>query len=327
MGKSSWRACTQYRGLILDIFSKMDLSLLKDLCSIKGVSGDESRVRDFVLSYVEKNKAAWLVEPVVIFGDEVQDAILLVFGDPRVAVFSHMDTVGFTVGYGSTLIKIGGPSAESGAVLVGQDSISEITCRLEVDENGTLSYLFDREIERGTCLSYQANFIQDDSYVQSPYLDNRLGMFVALKLAEKMENGVLAFSCYEETGGGNTEVLARVLHEKFQLKQALICDITWVTSGVQHGNGVAISMRDSGIPRKSYVNRILQIAQSSKVNYQLEVESSGGSDGNALQRSSYPFDWCFIGAAEDNVHSPEERVAINDISDMLLLYKTLLQEL
>ncbi|MFT6716880.1 MAG: putative aminopeptidase FrvX [Saprospiraceae bacterium] len=305
----------------------MDLSLLQQLCKIKGVSGDESRVKAFVLSYVERHSHKWAVTPEVIQGNEIQDALLLVFGKPTLAVFSHMDTVGYTVGYGSGLIKIGGPSAVSDCVLVGEDSVSEIECRLNIDNDGTLSYLYHRDIDRGTCLSYKENFIQSDSYIQSPYLDNRLGMFAALTQAETMENGVLAFSCYEETGGGNTEVLARILYNKYQISQALICDITWVTSGVQHGNGVAISMRDSGIPRKSFLNRVIEIATESGVHFQLEVESSGGSDGNALQKSPYPFDWCFIGAAEDNVHSPEEKVAIKDIEDMVDLYQVLLQRL
>ncbi|MFT6717504.1 MAG: putative aminopeptidase FrvX [Saprospiraceae bacterium] len=305
----------------------MDLSLLKQLCAIKGVSGDESRVKSFILSYVKKHSSEWKFKPVVVHGDEIQDAVLLVFGEPRVAVFSHMDTVGYSVAYGSNLIKIGGPSASSGAILVGEDSVSEIECRLDVDDEGTISYLYNRSIDRGTCLSYQENFIEDESHVQSPYLDNRLGVFVALKLAETMRDGVLAFSCYEETGGGNAEVLARVLYDRYKVRQALVCDITWVTSGVQHGNGVAVSMRDSGIPRKTYLNKVLQIAQDSAIDFQLEVESSGGSDGNALQKSPYPFDWCFIGAAEDHVHSPHEKVAIKDIDDMISLYIQLVHKL
>ena len=39
----------------------------------------------------------------------------------------------------------------------------------------------------------------------------------------------------------------------------------------------------------------------------IEVENAGGSDGNALQRSLYPFDWCFVGAPEDHVPHPMKR--------------------
>ena len=111
------------------------------------------------------------------------------------------------------------------------------------------------------------------------------------------------------------------------MKQALISDITWVTDGVKHGKGCAISLRDSGIPRRSFVNKIISIAKKSKIPFQLEVENSGGSDGNELQKSPYPWDWCFVGAPEDNVHSPNEKVNKKDITSMLNLYKELLKKL
>ena len=100
-----------------------------------------------------------------------------------------------------------------------------------------------------------------------------------------------------------------------------------MTSGVKHKDGVAISRRDSGLPRRSYVDRIIKLAKKSKVPFQIEVESSGGSDGNQLQKSPYPFDWCFIGAPEDNVHSPDEKVHKKDIKSMTDLYKYLMKHL
>ena len=142
-----------------------------------------------------------------------------------------------------------------------------------------------------------------------------------------MENGAICFSCWEEHGGGSAENIGRILYEKYHLRQALICDITWVTEGVKHGKGVAISLRDSGIPRRSYVNRIIEIAKKHQIPYQLEVEGSGGSDGNSLQRSPFPLDWCFVGAPEDNVHTPNEIVHKNDIKAMIQLYTYLVREL
>ena len=43
--------------------------------------------------------------------------------------------------------------------------------------------------------------------------------------------------------------------------------------------------------------------------------------------AAYPWDWCFIGAPEDNVHSPDEKVFKSDIDAMVQLYKKLMQEL
>ena len=86
-------------------------------------------------------------------------------------------------------------------------------------------------------------------------------------------------------------------------------------------------MRDSAIPRQSFIRKIIKLAEQSKIPFQIEVENSGGSDGNSLQSSSYPFDWCFIGAPEDFVHSPNEKVHKEDIISMLELYKYLMVKL
>ena len=86
-------------------------------------------------------------------------------------------------------------------------------------------------------------------------------------------------------------------------------------------------MRDSGIPRRTYLNRIVDLAKDSNIPFQLEVESAGGSDGNALQRSPFPFDWCFIGAPEDNVHTPDEKVHKNDIKAMVDIYTFIMANL
>lgn len=305
----------------------MDLTLLKTLCEIHAPSGSEFLMTEFLLNYIDNNKSTWKSQPQIFAGNEFQDAIVLVFGKPTTAIFAHIDSIGFTVGYGNQLIKIGGPRVETGYKLLGTDSIGEIECELFEDEDGEISYTYYREIERGTTLTFKPEFITEEGFVECCYMDNRLGVLNALEVAKTLENGILCFSCYEEHGGGSTQFLGKFIYEKFQVRQALISDITWVTSGVQHGNGVAISMRDSGIPRRKYLNKILAIAKESKVPYQLEVESAGGSDGNVLNRSSYPFDWCFIGAAENNVHSPHEKVAIKDFESMVALYQVLMEKL
>lgn len=307
------------------------MELLKQLCQIHAPSGSEYKMTEFLLNYINENKPNWKVQPKIISGEGFQDNIILVFGKPTTAIFAHMDSIGYTVGYKNNLIKIGGPAAKKGVVLVGEDVQGKIECILNSveDEHQFLTYSvdFEREIDRGTTLTYKPDFREDDDFVQCCYMDNRLGMWNAIKVAETLENGVIVFSSWEEHGGGSVGYLSRYLYEQLNVKQALISDITWVTDGVPHNKGVAVSMRDSGIPRRSYINRIIELAKESKISFQLEVESAGGSDGNALQRAPYPFDWCFIGAPEDNVHSPDEKVHKNDIKAMVDLYQYLMKHL
>ena len=305
----------------------MNFELLKQMCRIHAPSGNETAMTEFLLNYIHANKNSWKVQPHIFAGDEFQDCIVLVFGEPKTAIFAHIDSIGFTVRYHNQLVKIGGPRTETGYKLTGNDSQGEIICTLHVDEDHNLSYTFDRNIETGTMLTFLPEWIEDDNFVQCCYMDNRLGVFNALKVAETLQNGMICFSCWEETGGGSVEYLAKLMYEKYQIKQALISDITWVTEGVLHGQGCVISMRDSGLPRRKYINKIIEIVKQKNMPYQLEVESSGGSDGNIIHRSPYPIDWCFVGAPESDVHSPKEKVHKDDIASMIAMYELLMQQL
>lgn len=307
------------------------MELLKQLTEIRGAASDEGQIAAFIIDYVKTTAVNWTTQPQIISGDGFQDCVILVFGKPRTAIYAHMDTIGFSVGYDKELIKVGGPRLIDGIQLVGSDSQGEIETELMVIENEDsskdLQYVFDREIDRGTLLTFKPDFRETDTYIQSPYMDNRLGVWNALKVAETLEDGAIVFSTYEEHGGNSVGFCAKYLLEHYQVRQALISDITWVTPGVPHGKGVAISMRDSLLPRRSYLNKIIDLAKASEIAFQLEVESAGGSDGGVLQKSDLPIDWCFIGAPEDHVHTPDELVYKYDIMCMVELYRFLLKNL
>lgn len=303
------------------------MKLLKQLCEIHAPSGEEHTLKDFLLKYIAKEKKNWSVQPEIIHGAEFQDCILLKFGKPRTAIFAHMDSIGFTVRYFNQLLPIGSPDAEAGTHLVGKDSKGPIECELEFDKENHAFYRFGRTIDRGTSLTYKVHFRESRSYIQSAYLDNRLGIYNALMVASKLKDGVIAFSGWEEHGGGSVPYLAKHLYEQWGVRQALISDITWTSDGVEPGKGVVISMRDRNVPRKKFINHIIEIARKKKTEFQLEVEGMGSSDGRELQMSPYPFDWCFIGAPQQNPHTPDEKVHKHDIKTMIALYSFLMKEL
>lgn len=303
------------------------MNLLQQLCSIPGTSGHESDIRDFLLRYVQKEKKNWKVKPIIFEGDGFQDCIVLKFGKPRTAIFAHMDSVGFTVRYHNQLLSVGSPDAEAGTKLVGHDRHGPIECELEFDKQHHALYKFGRPIERGTPLSYKIDFKESKQFIESAYLDDRLGIFVALKVAEKLKDGVIVFSSWEEHGGGSVPYLAKFIYESCGIRQALISDITWVSDGVEHGKGVAISLRDRNIPRRSFIEKVISVATKHQVPHQLEVEGLGSSDGGELQRAPYPFDWCFVGAPEQHPHTPREKVHKKDIDSMIELYGWLMKEL
>jgi putative aminopeptidase FrvX len=306
-----------------------NMELLRQLCSIHAPSGDESALTEFLLAHVETHAGSWAVSPKVLAGGHFQDNIILVFGDkPRTAIFAHIDSIGFTVRYDRQLVKIGGPVLEEGIALVGSDSQGPITCTLTIDEHSNApGYAYHRTLDRGTNLTFRPDFRETRSTVQCCYMDNRLGVWNALQVASTLKEGIIVFGTREEHGGGAVSYLGKYIFEQYGVHQALISDITWVTEGVHPGKGVAVSMRDRGLPRRSYLNRIIALAKESRIPFQLEVEGSGGSDGIELQSSAYPWEWVFVGAPEDHVHSPDELVHKDDIKAMVALYRYLMERL
>lgn len=309
-----------------------EYAILKTMCGIHAPSGNEVAMKDFILDYLQTHSKTWKHAPKIISGEGFQDNIILVFGKPRTAIFAHTDSIGFTVRYGRQLVKIGGPVTKNGFKLLGQDSMGKQEVELKVVEDRrsglkSLEYKGKRDFERGTELVFKAQWREDDNYLQCCYMDNRLGVYNALKVAETLKNGAIVFSTWEEHGGGSVSYLQKFLYEKYKITQGLISDISWISDGVHYAKGPVISMRDSLIPRRSFINRIIDIADKNKCTYQLEVEGSGGSDAKELQMSAYPWDWCFIGAAEENVHTPDEKVHKKDVEGMIRLYEVLMKEL
>ena len=304
----------------------MYLSLLKTMCAIHSPSGNEVAMKDFILDYVKKESKNWKHKPKVIHGKGFQDNIILVFGKPRTAIFAHTDSIGFTVRYGKQLVKIGGPRLEKGYELVGSDSKGKCEASLNIVKDA-LEYKAKRNFDTGTELVFKANWREDKDYVQCCYMDNRLGCYNALKVAETLKDGAIVFSTWEEHGGGSVSYLQKYLADKYDISQALISDISWISDGVFPAKGPVISLRDSMIPRRSYVNKLIDIAKKHKLPYQLEVEGSGGSDAKELQMAENVWDWCFVGAAEQFVHTPNEKVHKKDIEGMIELYKALMKDL
>ena len=300
---------------------KLDYSLLRDLLNIKSPSGEEIEMKNFLVSHFVNQK------PVLpgweIVDAPIQDCLILRKGRPGIALIAHMDTVGFTVRYENQLVPIGSPDVGNGSVVTGLDSMGPIECTVEMDHEGKLFHNFGRPIDRGTSLVFKPEIQETQADITAPHLDDRIGILLLLQLAHEMDNGLLVFSCWEEVGGGSVPYLAKIIYEDLGISRVIIADVTWVTDGIFPGNGTVISLRDRNIPRKSFIDKIVGIAANASIDFQLEVEGEGSSDGGEIQRSAYPIDWVFIGPPVENTHSSGEKVRKKDIISTLNIYQAL----
>lgn len=305
--------------------SKENLDLLKAICSIPGTSGDEGAVADFVLAYAQNHQYTWKSTPQIWTGNGFQDNIALIFGKPKRAFYAHMDTVGYTIRYDNNVIPIGGPDGKTGDLMVFEQDGSILHTRLIMEEENDLSLVdYTKNIKPGTTLTYFPGFLVEDEWIKSPYLDDRLGVWALLMMADRAENTALIFTTYEEHGGGGAGIMAKSLYEKFGTDQSLIVDVTWTSEGVFAGNGPVVSLRDSRIPRRRFVREIMDILEKQQISFQQEVERHGGSDGREIQNLPYPIDWCFIGPPSENPHSSQESVHKRDLEGFMQMLEALL---
>jgi putative aminopeptidase FrvX len=291
---------------------------LRRLQEIEGVSGDESRVADFVAETLAG------VPDVAI--RRVGDNLVVSRGRPRTAVLAHLDTVGFTLGYQRELIRIGGPAVEGGEAI--RSTVDGQTLRGRVAQHGDPWRLEGAdEAPPGSCWVWDSPLVQEADTLTGAYLDNRAGVWCATRVVEECADVAVAFTVGEEHSGRGAVICGRILHDELGIGQALICDVTWHDGPVRRGGGAAISLRDRFLPRRVFLQRVLSLAEASGVPYQQEIQSDGASDGAAIERSGLPIDWCFVGAPQEHSHSPHESMQWSDLEATVALYAYLVDHL
>lgn len=298
----------------------LDTQLLVALLDIIGPSGDEGAIADRL------ETEATGIEGVRT--NRIGDDLIVVRGRPRTAIFAHTDTTGFTLGYNRSLIRIGGPSPKDGDRLRRDYGL---TGRLRRKDGAHPSFVLRKvrsvegrkpSFEPGSRWVYARRPRIQNGVITSPYLDNRAGVWAALEALRACSNIAVAFTTGEEAHGHGARVCAEALYREFEIRQALIADITWHTDDTPCGKGVVVSMRDAFCPRQSYLDRICGLAYDSKLPVQYEVQSAGSSDGGHILRSTVPMDWVFVGAPEKDPHTAREQITLTDLAAMrdLLVY-------
>lgn len=291
---------------------------LRALVEIEGTSGDEGRLVAAV-----SERSALLPD---LRSVRIQDNLIVWRGQPQVALFAHLDTIGFTLGYDRELVRIGGPHVTGGEAL--RSTTTGVTYRGRLTTRGDRWFLEGAaDAPGGSRWVYDAALELNGCQVRGPYLDNRAGVWSALQVLAACEHLAVAFTANEEHSGRGAATCARWLHEQLSIAQALISDLTWHTRFIRRGRGPAVSLRDRNVPRQAYLLRVLAAAEASGIPFQREIETDGSSDGGSIERSGVPMDWLFVGAPEEDSHTPAEVLDLNDLRDMARLTAHLVRAL
>jgi|CXWL01.1.fsa_nt_gi putative aminopeptidase FrvX len=300
--------------------SRRVLALLRRIQAIHGTSGDEGRLADFLAAELAPEAGGGRDLSVERLGETV----VVWRGMPRLALFAHLDTIGYTVGYERELVEIGSPEARVGDRLVTADGVGVAVAR---DWDGGGLVYRGPELDLGTRLAFANPLVRDGGEFSAAYLDNRLGVALATAVFEASRDLALVLTSDEEQGVRGALMGGQFVAAELGVRQALISDVTWVTRHVHLGGGPVVSLRDAYVPRQRYLDRVLAAAEASGVTYQREVERSGSSDGGILAQSALPIDWCFVGVPITGNHTAEETAAVADVDACYRLYRSLVTRL
>ena len=293
------------------------LNELKILCLIDGISGDEGRVRDYIISRI-KDKCTFEVDPM---------GNILAFkkgkSSPKnkVMLSAHMDEVGFIVTYicDNGFLKftnVGGvdPKVAVGrAVTVGEKEIKGVIGNKAVhlchgDEENTVSKLDKlyidigaknkEEAEKYVSLGDSVHFISDfvefgEDKIKAKAIDDRFGCAIMLKMidSELKYDTHFAFLVQEEVGcrGAGAAVFSIRPDYAIVLEATTASDISGVSDEDRvcvQGKGAVVSFMDrSTVYNRDLFKGAFALAKEKNISIQPKTTVAGGNDAGAIHKS------------------------------------------
>ena len=336
------------------------LELLKELCRLDGVSGEEDRVRDCIRRYAEP------------YADQIRtDALgnLIVFKrgarptEHKLMLAAHMDEVGVIVTHVTDegFLKfdfVGGVDrrvAIGKPVVLGPDRVPgviglkaiHLVSREEEKKTPKTDALYldigakDREeavrlAPPGTCGAFVGEPEElGDGFLKAKAIDDRVGCAVMLELLREdlPLDVVFAFTAQEEVGtrgafGAAFSVTPEVALVLETTTPADLPEIEGARRVCAPGMGPVISYMDGGtIYDRGLFETLRRLAEDNRIPWQTKEYIAGGNDARTIQRAKSGVRVAALSAAVRYLHAPASVGSISDFENMLKLTRLFLREM
>lgn len=333
--------------------------MLKDLCLLNGTSGDEVRVRDYIINEI-KEYSTYEV-------DNLGSVIVYKKGKKKpnktVCINAHMDEVGFIItgitsdGY-LRFAPVGGIDTKvclDRAVTVGENRINGVIAdkayHLLEDSEKDKAPSFDKllidigaksetEAQSVVSLGDFAYFESDytelgNGYIKAKALDDRIGCMLMIELikSELEYDTVFCFNVQEEVGlrGSKCTSFAVGADISIVLEATTAGDLDGVTGADRVcvlGNGGVVSFMDN---RTIYDRELYKLAMNTASENNIPVQTktavAGGNDAGSIQTSGKGAKVMALSLPCRYIHSPSSVVKKSDIDNTRKLLKEILKKI
>ncbi len=312
-------------------------NLLSKLVSVYGPSSNEDKIREFISEEIKD-----YVDDIRV--DAMGNLIAHKRGKgKRIMISAHMDQIGMMVididknGF-LRFTNVGGifPIYSYGQKVIFENgTVGVIFCE-PVDDNTKIKldkmYIdigaFNKEeaekkVSIGDICIYKQEFEENENVVFTPYLDDRVGCFIAIETLKEIKNPVndlyFVFSVQEEVGLRGAKTAAFSVDPDI----GIAIDVT------SHGDtpeakrlaiglnkGAAIKVKDYYLIANPYIrDTLVKLAKENKIPYQMEILEFGGTDSGAIQLNKEGVPSGVISIPTRYVHSTVEMASKNDINN------------
>lgn len=335
----------------------MDIKLLENLCMLNGTSGDEGEVRNTIINMLPED----CTYSVDALGNLIVEKKGEAEPENHVALFAHMDEVGFIVTYindegfvyvnsvggiedsalFSKKVTINGCVGVAGGKAIHQCSGDEAK-KIPAITDIALDFGFESKEEAEKYISlgdfgyFNSDFVEfGNGFIKSKALDDRVGCAVLLEFLQKKSkiNYTAVFTVQEEVGTRGATVSAYTVNPDY----AIVVESTTasdIPDTPDHrkvckvGEGAVVTFMDRGtIYNKNLYKKAFEIAKQNNIPCQTKTVVAGGNDASVIHKSAGGIKTLAVSLPCRYIHSSASVCNSKDIESVEKLVNALIEEL
>lgn len=323
--------------------------MLRELCEIHGVSGDEAGVRAFLAERIPKARAEVSMDA---YGNLIANRSA---GQrPRILLAAHMDEVGLMI-TGITkegllkfkAIGMGANALMAKRVQVGKARATgvighapiHLTKREERDKVPEIDTLFidigassqeqaSAKVQVGDYAVFDTPYDEHGDTIQGKAFDDRIGCYMLLRLLLESDLPVcFAFTVQEEVGLRGAQIAAHRIMPDIAIAVDTTSSGEWpeerdVAQYPVMGQGPTLTIADrSVICDRGIVSLLRQTADEEGIPYQLKRPMIGGTDAGPMHLAAAGVRAGVVSVAARYIHSPRAFASKEDIERTIRLLR------